>query len=65
MAVIHEYPWKDDNGVFHDDLIKHYSDLNFKIQKVGTDAIYESAVDPYPTDREYIETNIPIDKQEE
>lgn len=60
-----QYPYEDEHGVKHDNLVKHYSDLNLKIQKVGTDEIYDSAIDPYPTDREYIETDIPIDKPED
>lgn len=63
MAVIPEYPWKDDNGVFHDDLIKHYSSLGLQIQKVDTDEIYDSAIDKYPTDYQYVETDIPVDPE--
>ena len=60
-----QYPYVDKYGVEHDDLIKHYSNLNLKIQKVGTGEIYDSAIDPYPTDRQYIETDIPTNKTED
>lgn len=63
MAVLPEYPWKDRDGNLHNDLIKHYSNLGLKIQKVGTDEIYDNAVDTYPTDYQYIETDVPVDPE--
>ena len=54
--VVEQYPYEDEHGVKHDDLIKHYSDLGLKIQKVGTEEIYaDGAVDVYPCIYEYIE----------
>ena len=59
-----QYPYEDEHGNKHPNLIKHYSDLNLKIQKVGTEEIYSYAVDLYPTTNEYIETDIPIEPDE-
>lgn len=38
-------------------LYKSYSDENFKIQKVGTNEIYDEAIDIESSIFEYVETN--------
>lgn len=43
--------------------IKQYSDLHFYIQREGV--LYEEAIDPIEFDREYEETDIPIEQEEE
>ena len=40
-----------------DGLIRTYSDLGKKIQKVGTDEIYDEAVDLATSGYTYVETN--------
>ena len=59
MAIVVEYPY---NG--NKNLIKHYSDKNVMIQKVGTEEIYAEAIDPVEFERKYIETDIPIEEEE-
>lgn len=46
-------------------LNRTYSDENYKIQKVGTDEIYEEAIDIENAPYEYVETEEKIEKQEE
>ena len=43
--------------------IQQYSDLHFYIQREGV--LYEEAIDPIEFDREYEETDIPIEQEEE
>ena len=43
------------------DLVKTYSDKGVMIRKIGTDEIYSEAIDPKKFNREYEETDIPID----
>ena len=38
-------------------LYKTYSDENYKIQKVGTDEIYDEAIDVFPIQYNYEETS--------
>lgn len=45
--------------------IKQHSDKEVMIQKVGTEEIYSEAIDPIEFEREYIETDIPIEESEE
>lgn len=42
-------------------LVKTYSNAGFMIRKKGTDEIYSEAIDPQKFNREYEETDIPID----
>ena len=42
-------------------LVKTYSDKGVMIRKKGTDEIYSEAIDPQKFNREYEETDIPID----
>ena len=47
--------------ILNETLERHYSDAGFKIQKVGTEEIYDDAIDLIELHYEYIETDIPID----
>lgn len=42
-------------------LVKTYSDSGFMIRKKGTDELYSEAIDPKNMNREYEETDIPIE----
>lgn len=44
-------------------LVKTYSDKGVMIRKKGTDEIYSEAIDPQKFNREYEETDIPIDAE--
>ena len=47
------------------DLVKTYSDNGMMIRKKGTDELYSEAIDPKKFNREYEETDIPIEQHEE
>lgn len=47
------------------EFIRHYSDLSLMIQKIGTEEIYSEAIDPIEYEREYIETDMPIEEENE
>ena len=59
--IIKEFYKTRKDGV---NLYKSYSDKELKIQKVGTDEIYSSAIDVEGAPFEYVETDLPIDKRE-
>ena len=42
-------------------LVKTYSNAGFMIRKKGTEELYSEAIDPQKFNREYEETDIPID----
>lgn len=44
-------------------LVKTYSDKGVMIRKKGTDEIYSEAIDLQKFNREYEETDIPIDQE--
>ena len=44
-------------------LVKTYSDKGVMIRKIGTDEIYSEAIDPQKLNREYEETDIPINQE--
>ena len=46
------------------DLVKTYSDKGMMIRKIGTEEIYSEAIDPKRFNREYEETDIPIEQHE-
>ena len=46
------------------DLVKTYSDKGMMIRKIGTDELYSEAIDPQKFNREYEETDIPIEQHE-
>ena len=60
--VIREFHRTRKDGV---NLYKTYSDQNFYIQKVGTEEIYDVAIDVENAPFEYIETDKPIELVEE
>ena len=60
MIKIEFYEQRED-GV---NLYKTYSDENYKIQKVGTDEIYDEAIDIENSGYEYIETTERIEDEE-
>ena len=47
--------------IINEQLERHYSDSGFKIRKIGTEEIYEDAIDLIELGYEYEETNIPIE----
>lgn len=61
MAVIKEYFMTRKDGV---KLYKSYSDQNLYIQKVGTEEVYDEAIDVETAPFEYIETDKPIEEPE-
>ena len=44
------------------DLVKTYSDNGMMIRKIGTEEIYSEAIDPKKFNRQYEETDIPIEQ---
>lgn len=42
------------------EFIKTYSDKGFKVERDGI--VYDEAIDPVDTNREYKETNIPLEQ---
>lgn len=47
------------------DLVKTYSDKGMMIKKIGTDELYSEAIDPKKFNREYEETDTPIEQEHE
>ena len=47
------------------DLVKTYSDNGVMIRKIGTEELYSEAIDPKRFNREYEETDIPIEQHDE
>lgn len=62
MAVKKEFYKQREDGA---NLVRSYSDLELKIRKVGTDEVYNEAIDVECASFEYEETDQPIDKIEE
>ena len=46
-------------------LVKTFSNAGFMIRKKGTEELYSEAIDPKRFNREYEETDIPIEQHEE
>ena len=46
-------------------LVKTYSNAGFMIRKKGTEELYSEAIDPKKFNREYEETDIPIEQHDE
>jgi hypothetical protein len=59
--IIKEYYNKRNDGV---SLYRTYSDQGLKIQKVGTNEVYDEAIDVEGATFTYVETDIPIEKEE-
>lgn len=55
MAVVEETPYTDENGIQHDDLVRHYSDDGKNLVQVQTGKIYAEAIDKTPCKYTYIE----------
>lgn len=60
--VLKEFYKTRDDGV---KLYRTYSDKSLMIQKVGTEELYDEAIDVDFIFYEYIETTIPIEKESE
>ena len=59
--VIKEFYGTRQDGV---KLYKHYSNENLMIQKLGTDEIYSEAIDVEFKNYQYVETDMPIEEEE-
>ena len=60
--IIKEYYATREDGV---NLFRTYSDEGFKIRKVGTDEIYDEAIDVEGAPFTYEETDIPVEPIED
>ena len=60
--IVKEYYGTRKDGI---NLYRTYSDKNLQIQKVGTDEIYDEAIDIESANYEYVETDKLIDDNEE
>lgn len=61
-----QYPYIDDFGVEHDDLVKHWTTNDKKIMlQVETGDLYEEAIDAYPCRFTYEEVDKPVEENEE
>lgn len=61
-----QYPFVDDFGVAHDDLIKTWTDDETKTMlQVETGDMYEEAIDLYPCRFTYQEIDKPVEETEE
>ena len=60
--IIKEYFRTREDGV---NLYRTYSDADMKIRKVGTDEVYDEAIDVEGAPYTYEETDIPIEVVEE
>lgn len=56
--IIKEYYRTREDGV---NLFRTYSDANLKIQKVGTDEVYDEAIDVENAPYVYVETDMAIE----
>lgn len=61
MAIIKEFYTTREDGV---DLYRTYSDEGYKIQKVGTDEIYDEAIDVADSEYTYEETDELLTEEE-
>jgi hypothetical protein len=59
--IVKEYYRTREDGV---NLYRTYSDADVKIRKVGTDAVYDEAIDIEGAPFTYEETDIPIERDE-
>ena len=60
--IVKEYYRTREDGV---NLYRTYSDADMKIRKVGTDEVYDEAIDVEGASFTYEETDIPIEVVEE
>lgn len=61
-----QYPFVDDNGVTHNNLIKHWTDdpEHKTLLQVETGAMYDEAIDLYPCAFTYEEIDKPEPEEE-
>lgn len=62
MAIVKEFFKTREDGV---NLYRTYSDADMKIKKVGTEEVYDEAIDIEGAPYTYEETDIPIEVVEE
>lgn len=60
MAIVTEFYREREDGVR---LVRTYSDINHYIERDGV--VYSEAIDPEELNRQYTETDIPIEELEE
>lgn len=60
-----QYPYVDENGQAHNDLIKTFSDEGCQILQIETGLIYDDVVDLYPSKYHYEEIKNPSDEPAE
>lgn len=60
MALITDYPYNGNANLIH-----HYSDAGFTILQTDTGIEYGDAIDKYPTEHTYSETDNPIEPEED
>lgn len=50
-----QYPYKDNDGIVHNDKIKYYSDINHQVLQKETNRIFDYVIDDYPSKYTYDE----------
>ena len=65
MAIKTQYPYINANGVEKENFIKTYSDIGLRILQNETGAVYDEAVDLYPSKYTYSETDEYIEEDQE
>lgn len=64
-----QYPYIDENGVAHSNLVKHWAEdgngKKYLIQQIETSGEYGEAIDLYPCKYTYQATDKPIDEEEQ
>jgi hypothetical protein len=65
MAIITQYPYIDETGAEHDNLVKTYSDAGKTILQVETNCEYDEAIDIYPSKYTYQETEHDVQEDED
>ncbi len=61
MVITEYYKTREDGVVLN----RTYSTEGLRIRKVGTDEVYDEAIDPSGANREYIETDEPVEQSDE
>lgn len=62
--IIEQYPYIDENGTEHNNLVRHSSDSDKYIVQLETGTEYEEAIDLYPCRYTYIESERVIQREE-
>lgn len=63
MSVIEIYPYVDEQGGEHENLVQHKSDEGKRIIQLETGRIYDEAIDLYPSKYTYAEVIEPDGKE--